>query len=81
MIQRVLSVEERGPRLMNLSESSVPNRSVRPALGTAGLTQAFSETAGPDYGRPSFQKKKVGPGLGRLLRRPIATKTATTPKS
>ena len=44
-----------------LSKLSVPNRPVRPALGTAELTQAFSETAGPDYGRPSFQKKKSGP--------------------
>jgi len=39
---------------------SVPNRPVRPALGTAGLTQAFSETAGPDYGKRAFQKKKPG---------------------
>jgi len=44
---------------------SVPNRPVRPALGTAGLTQAFSETAGPDYGKRAFQKK-AGPGLGDL---------------
>ena len=36
---------------------SVPNRPVRPALGTAGLTQAFSETAGPDCGKAAFQKK------------------------
>jgi len=40
---------------------SVPNRPVRPALSTAGLTQAFSETAGPDCGKPAFQKKKPGP--------------------
>ena len=44
-----------------LANFSVPNRPVRPALGTAGLTQAFSETAGPDYGKPAFQKKKPGP--------------------
>jgi len=41
-------------------EFSVPNRPVCPALGTAGLTQAFSETAGPDYGKPAFQKRKPG---------------------
>ena len=40
-----------------LRTSSVPNRPVRPALGTAGLTQAFSETAGPDCGKAAFQKK------------------------
>jgi len=45
--------------------ASVPNRPVRPTLGTAGLTQAFSETAGPDCGKPAFQKK-AGPGLGDL---------------
>jgi len=45
------------------NKSSVPNRPVRPALGTAGLTQAFSETAGPDYGKPAFQKKsRARPG-------------------
>ena len=40
---------------------SVPNRPVRPTLGPAGPTQAFSETAGPDCGKPGFQKRKPGP--------------------
>jgi len=50
----------------SILKCSVPNRPVRPALGTAGLTQAFSETAGPDDGKRAFQKKKAGPGLGDL---------------
>jgi len=46
-----------------LANFSVPNRPVRPALGTAGLTQAFSETAGPDYRKPAFQNKsRARPG-------------------
>jgi len=35
----------------------VPNRPVRPALGTAGLTRAFPETAWPDCGKPGFPKQ------------------------
>jgi len=35
----------------------VPNRLVRPALGTAGLTRAFPETAWPDCGKPGFPKQ------------------------
>jgi len=50
------------------SVGSVPNRPVRPALGMAGLTQAFSETAGPECGKPAFQKKK--PGLAWVTCRP-----------
>jgi len=51
---------------MGGNNSGVPNRPVRPALGPAGLTQAFSETAGPDCGKAAFQKGKAGPGLGDL---------------
>jgi len=47
---------------------SVPNRPARLALGTAGLAQAFSETAGPGCWQPAFQKKK--PGLAWVTCRP-----------
>jgi len=49
--------------LVPLLTCSVPNRPVRPALGTAGLAQAVSEMAGPDCGKPTFQNKnRVRPG-------------------
>jgi len=37
--------------------SSVPKQLVSLALGTAGLTQAFSGLAGPDGGQEAFQKQ------------------------
>ncbi|RPA89799.1 hypothetical protein L873DRAFT_589564 [Choiromyces venosus 120613-1] len=37
------------------SAASDPKRPVRPASGTAGLTQAFSGMAGPDCGKAAFQ--------------------------
>ena len=37
--------------------TAVFNRPVSPALDTAGLTQVFSETAGPGCGQAAFQNK------------------------
>ncbi|RPA90060.1 hypothetical protein L873DRAFT_1821820 [Choiromyces venosus 120613-1] len=37
------------------AQISDSKRPVRPALGTAGLTQAFSRMAGPDCGKVAFQ--------------------------
>jgi hypothetical protein len=42
------------PPLLSISD---PKRPVRPALGTAGLTQAFSGMAWPDCRKAAFQNQ------------------------
>jgi len=42
--------------LFKFSDLKLP---VRPALGTAGLTQAFSATTGPDCGKATFQSQSL----------------------
>ncbi|RPA99857.1 hypothetical protein L873DRAFT_862030 [Choiromyces venosus 120613-1] len=45
------------------STISDPKRPVHPALGTAGLTQAFSGMAGPGCGKATFQNQsRARPG-------------------
>ena len=51
------------PEIETRLTGSDPKRPVRPTLGTAGLTQAFSGTAGPDCGQAAFQNQsRARPG-------------------
>jgi len=77
-----LSLLEPNCRHCDIRESRInsdPKRLARPALGTAGLIQAFSGTAGPGCGI-RLSKTKAGSGLDHLQALGISTLTLISKK-